>query len=49
MPFTLKFSFDTSREVNTWGKENVVDFLQRTEKIEVLRTKAKAFISNGAK
>ena len=47
MPFTLKFSFDTSREVNTWGKENVVDFLQRTEKIEVLRTKAKAFIASG--
>jgi len=48
MPFTLKFSFDTSREVNTWGKENVIDFLTRTEKIELLRMKAKAFIASGA-
>lgn len=48
MPFSLKFSFDTSREVNTWGRENVVDFLTRTEKIELLRMKAKAFIASGA-
>lgn len=44
-PFKLNFSFDTSREFATWGRENVIDFLTRTEKIELLRMKAKAFIA----
>jgi len=44
-PFKLTFSFDTARDFATWGRENVIDFLTRTEKIELLRMKAKAFIA----
>jgi hypothetical protein len=42
-PFKLNFSF-SDKPVAEWGREYVVDFLTRTEKVEKLRTEAKAFI-----
>lgn len=45
-PFRLTFSFD-SKPVQEWGREYVIDFLTRTEKVELLRMQAKAFIASG--
>ena len=45
-PFKLNFSF-SDKPVAEWGREYVVDFLTRTEKVEKLRVEAKDFISKG--
>jgi hypothetical protein len=45
-PFRLTFSV-LDKPVEQWGREYVVDFLTRTERVEQLRKDAKEFIAKG--
>jgi len=47
-PFKLTFTI-SEKPVAEWGREYIIDFLTRTEKVEKLRVEAKAFIAAGMK